>query len=111
MLLAEAGSGLVPGICLGVLIGILSGMCFVVLLDNLTTGGNATAAVASITGLGTFMVGGSWGSGRMLESSDPGEMASWYFLALAITFTPFALLGVYRYLTRGLIGRGAAENA
>ena len=100
MIVGATGPGeLILGACLGVVIGSVAGICLLILVDSLRKGGSANAVVPSIIGLAVLMTGGSWGTGRMLEGSDPAEIASAYFLALAITFLIFTVFSVHRYLT------------
>ena len=83
----------VIGVCLGILMGSLSGFVFWKFIDTLWKA--STRQVPLIAGeilaIFTFWLGGNWLQTPFLESADTTEVLYYYILTLTCIFTPIAL--------------------
>ncbi len=83
------------GIPLGILIGVVSGGCAVLLIRAGWGHPDVKATlqvVAQLLAIPTFWFGGPWLTTTMLASVEPAEIRSSYFLALTVVFVPLAAM-------------------
>lgn len=86
------------GILLGIFVGILSGVIFLLILQTAFKGTgirHATALIAELTGLATFSLGGSWFADGILAGAAPGALLHPYMLAFSLTFFVVTARGLY----------------
>ncbi|HYU51967.1 MAG TPA: hypothetical protein VEK37_03450 [Gemmatimonadaceae bacterium] len=92
------GRPLVAGIVLGVLIGITSGVVFLLLLGTASRWKGASSIVpltGEILAIPTFWFGGPWVSTKLLVGVSTADMLNPYLLSLLLTFSAiFAYPGV-----------------
>jgi hypothetical protein len=95
----------VLGIPLGILIGLVTGIAFLLLVELARKGsgaGDTFKVVSALLGIPSFWFAGGWLTGEsILRDVDPADIRSAYILTLTVAFTPFALLEAYRLVTAG----------
>ncbi len=100
------------GIPIGFLIGIVTGTIFLILLRTFhgSKNGNTTsvmAIVSEILAIPTFWFGGPWITTSLLKLVSLPEMINWYISSLALVFSTFIALPVFRWIgqTASALGR------
>jgi hypothetical protein len=77
------------GIPVGVFVGVLSGVIFLLILRTGFEGTglkHATALIGELTALASFSLGGSWLAKGVLKDVGQADFLSPYILAFAVTF-------------------------
>jgi hypothetical protein len=91
------------GIPLGVLIGILSGLMGLALVGVLRRGvtlKDIPEVGGELAGIPTFWFGGSWLTGKMLESVPTADIVQSYMLALAATFVVIIVKPLFNFVVQ-----------
>ncbi|MGI9146252.1 MAG: hypothetical protein ACR2IK_06880 [Chloroflexota bacterium] len=88
------------GAAMGVLIGVVSGICLVLLLRTALAGRPGLRETLAITSellaIPTFWFGGPWVTTALLQSLDLGQILPAYMVTLAFTFVLIALYPLVR---------------
>ncbi len=102
------------GLALGILIGIISGIVFLLLLktaDRLTKGDAKAilAFTAELLAIPTFMLGGPWITGSLLQVVPLPDLINPYLNSLVITFPVILIYPAGRWIIRSgqELGRGS----
>lgn len=78
------------GIPLGILIGLVSGVIFILLVRTAWTSRNDRKAVSKVVlellGIPTFWFGGSWAASALLEGISVSAILPYYATSLAVVF-------------------------
>ena len=88
------------GVGLGVLIGVVSGTCLILLLRTALAGRASVKDTLAITsellGIPTFWFGGPWVTTVFVQAIDLGVILPSYMVALAVTFVVIAAYPLLR---------------
>jgi hypothetical protein len=111
--------GLVPGVALGVLIGITSGVVALVLLKTANTASvkdvsSIVALTTEILAIPTFWFGGPWVSTKLLGLVSLAGIINPFIVSLAISFTLLVAYPIFRWVAHlgAELGRtGDTKNA
>jgi hypothetical protein len=91
------------GMPLGVLIGVLSGIIGAALIGVVRLGialKDIPQVAGELVAIPTFWFGGSWLTGKMLESVPTADIVQSYVLALAVTFVAVVVYPLIRLVIR-----------
>ena len=100
---------LILGVCLGVGIGVLTGLVLVVLLRIVAATSprhlkRIMALTGEVPGLATFWLGAPWVTTKLLEDLDWEDVIGWYVASLVITVIIIVIFPLVRFIIR--TGRG-----
>ena len=102
-----------PAVALGVLIGLVSGLAFMLLLRTALSGKlefkASMAIVGELLAIPTFWFGGSWVTASLLQGLNVAEILPTYMVALAVVFSAIAIYPLSRLVIRLGNGIGAME--
>ena len=93
----------VIGICLGALIGVITGAIFIYMLKSLSKAAvwlDGVKIVAEMLSIPTFWFGGPWVATKVLLSVQWQHVLPWYIALLAILFLVIATIPMLRFVVR-----------
>jgi hypothetical protein len=99
----EPWANIVVGTAMGVLLGILTGVVFVLCLVRATEKSKTWLQrskwlITKILALPTFWFGGPWLTGELLAQIDYAGVLPWYALSLAVVFAAVVIRPVVRFV-------------
>ncbi len=94
---------IIVGAALGVIIGLVSGTVALVLLKTLNTSlpkdvKSVVELTTQMLAIPTFMLGGSWASGRLFKNLQLEKSIPYYIVSLAVTFSVTIGYPLFRWI-------------